>query len=191
MKLVLASTSAQRKILMEKFGIPFEVVPSEYDEIMDESIPPSELAIQLSLGKAQTVAKRYDDSLVIGADTFAYSDNKYFGKPKNKEDAMKMIKTLTLKPHVLITGYTLINTKTNETFSDYSEAKVTMRQISDKEIEEYIEHTKPFDKAGGYSIEGQAGLFIEKIEGDLYAILGLPISKIASTFKEQGIEYHL
>lgn len=176
MRLILASGSPRRKELLATLNIPFEVIVSEFDEKIDASKPLAEEIKRLSYGKAYSVYINNKDAVVIGADTIVTIDNKVLGKPKDKEDAERMLKKLSGSIHTVITGVTIISSEKCETFA--SSNKVYFDKLSDEEINEYINTLEPMDKAGAYAIQGLGSKFIKKIEGDYYAIVGLPINQI-------------
>lgn len=186
-KLILASTSSRRKELLQQTGVDFEVVPSKYEEDMTLKLSPFELAKTLSKGKAKDVADRYKNAVVIGADTFLVFKNKLLGKPKNMKDAKRMLTNLGGKTHSVITGFTIIDTDTKKTVSKVVEAKVYFRKLSSEEIEKYIKKDNPLDKAGAYNLLGGAGIFVRKLEGDFFTIIGLPLCSLSLELKKFGI----
>lgn len=180
MKIILASASPRRKSLMDVLDLDFEIKISDCEEIIDTSCNVEEIVMSLSLQKAQAVAKNVgNDCLVIGADTVVYYDGEILGKPKDIEDAVRMLKLLRGKTHSVYTGFTVINTSDNTTITDYEKSDVTFRELSEKEIKEYVNTCNPLDKAGAYSIQGIASSFIEKLDGDYNNVVGLPIYKLS------------
>jgi len=187
-KIILASTSPRRKELLEKLGLPFEIIPSDYEEDMNLDMHPLELAKFLSLGKAQAVAGKNVSSLVIGADTFVALGEKLLGKPKNIEEAKNMLREISGQMVSVITGFTLIDSDTGQTVSEVVETKIYIKKLSDEEIDNYIKTGEPLDKAGAFAIQGVGAVFIEKIEGDFLATVGLPLFALANRLKEFGIK---
>lgn len=187
-QIILASSSARRKELLEMIGLKFKVVVSNLDEKIDPELKlkPHDLVKKLSLEKAKVVFENYKDSIIIAADTFVVCSGKILGKPKNKEDAKKMLKFISGKIHVIITGFTIIDGNNVITKSD--ETKVWMRKISNEEITAYIRTGEPFDKAGAYAIQGLGSIFIEKIEGNFDNAVGLPIYTLAQELKNLGVK---
>lgn len=183
-KIILASTSPRRRELLEQIGLDFEVVPSRYEEDMTLELSPFELAKTLSKGKAKEVASKHKNAVVIGADTFLVFQNKLLGKPKDMKDAKKMLSSLSGKTHSVITGFTIIDTDSKKIISKVVEAKVFFRKISSAEIEKYIRKDNPLDKAGAYNLLGGAGIFIEKLEGDFFTIIGLPLCALSKELKK-------
>lgn len=172
--LILASKSPRRKELMEYIGECFEVASADVDESYDKNLSPSEIVEHLSYIKA--IPLKNEKDIVIGADTVVAIDGKILGKPKDEEDAFSMLKTLSGRQHSVFTGVTLVKGNAVKTFS--VETKVYFYPISDKQIENYIKTNEPMDKAGSYAIQGKGCLFIEKIDGDYFNVVGLPVSKL-------------
>lgn len=187
-KIILASSSPRRKDLLSGLGIKFETDPSNYQEDMSLKMSPEKLAIYLSLGKAKDVAQKHKDSIVIAADTFCVLNGELLGKPGTKEEAICMLKNLSGNVHSVITGFTIIDTRTNEQTSKSVETKVYFRKISEKEIDAYVASGEPMDKAGAYAIQGFGGLFVEKIEGDYFNIVGLPIAPLYLELQKFGLD---
>lgn len=187
-KIILASQSPRRKQLLEQIGLKFEIDPSNYEEDMTLKMTPTKLAEHLSLGKAEDVAKRHGDSIIISADTIVAVNEEVFGKPKTPEKAKYMLRKLSGRVHSVITGFTIIDTETNKQIIKSVETKVYFKKLSEKEIDAYIATGEPLDKGGSYAIQGKAALFVKKIEGDYFNIVGLPILAITSELKNLGIE---
>jgi len=181
--IVLASASPRRRELMEKTGLEFEVSPAK-DEINPPSaLPPTEYAIQSALYKAREVAKRFSaGDIVIGADTVVFAGDVIMGKPHDNEEAFRMLKALSGKSHKVCTGYAII--KDGRELTGCAVTKVFFRAISDEEIENYVSTGEPMDKAGAYGIQGKASLFVERIDGDYFNVVGLPLCEIYSKLKE-------
>lgn len=183
---ILASGSPRRKELLEKAGIKFKIVESEFDEHIDPQLKPHEQVEKLSLEKAKAVFNKHKDSIIIAADTLLVCGEKIFGKPKDKENAKEMLEFLSNKTHSLITGFTIIDGETNTVITKSEETKVDMRKISKTEIDLYLKTTEPYDKAGAYAIQGIAKKFITKIDGDLSSAIGLPVDLILRELKNLG-----
>jgi septum formation protein len=187
-QLILASASPRRKRLLEQLGIVIKVVPSEIDEKLNPRLKPKSQAELLSLEKAQAVAKNYKDAVVLAADTLVFIDDEILGKPTNEDDAKRMLKKLSGKSHRVITGFTLIHTAAKKIITESVETVVTFRKLSEKEIKSYIKKEHTLDKAGAYAAQGVGSLLIEKIDGDFFNVVGLPISKVFPLLKKFGIE---
>lgn len=186
-KIILASQSPRRKDLLKQVGLEFEIDPSNYEEDMSLKMDPLKLVEYLSLGKAKDVAKRHKDAIIISADTIVALDGEIFGKPKTAERAKEMLQKFSGKAHAVLTGFTIIETDTNKQISKSVETKVYFKNLSEKEIDAYVATGEPLDKGGGYAIQGLAALFIEKIEGDYFNIVGLPIFPLIEELKKFGI----
>jgi len=186
-QIILASTSPRRKEILNKTGLKFKVVASDYEENMNLKLKPLNLAKFLSHGKAETVAKHYKNHIIIGADTFVALKNELLGKPKNKNQAAQMLHKVSGKVVSIITGYTVIDTSQNKIFSEAVEAKVHIKPLLNSEINNYIKTKEPLDKAGAFAIQGIGAVLIKRIEGDLYAIMGLPLYHLSKTLKKLGI----
>lgn len=186
-KIVLASASPRRKKLLEQIGLRFIVEVSSYEEFDDAKLNPYTLAKKQSLGKAKAVAKNHKDAIIIAADTFVSFDGKVLSKPVTKSNAKKMLSLLSGKPHPIITGFTILDTKTGKTVTKTVETKVYMKKLTDKEINAYVNSGEPLDVAGAYAIQEKGALFVEKIVGDFYNIVGLPIYSVVSELKKFGV----
>ena len=186
-KIILASQSPRRKQLLEKIGLKFEIYPSNYEEDMSLKMEPNKLAEYLSLGKAKDVAQKHKDSIIISADTIVAIDGEVFGKPRTSEKAKYMLQKFSGKAHSVITGFTIIDTETNKQITKSVETKVYFKNLPEKEIDAYIATEEPLEKGGGYAIQGLAALFVEKIEGDYFNIVGLPILALTTELKNFGI----
>lgn len=180
MKIILASASPRRKSLMEVLGLDFEIKVSDCEEIIDNSQSVENIVMSLSAQKAQAVAKSINDNcIVIGADTVVCYNNEILGKPKNHDDAVRMLRLLSGKTHSVYTGFTIIHTSDNTVLTDFERSDVTFKELSDKEITDYVNTGDPMDKAGAYSIQGTASSFVEELVGDYNNVVGLPIYKLS------------
>jgi septum formation protein len=186
-KIILASSSPERKKLLEKAGLIFEVIPSSYEEDMTLNMTPEELAIFLSKGKGEDVAKKIDNAIVISADTFVLFNNQLIGKPHTEEKAFATLRTLSGNTHSVLTGFTIIDTNANKIVSKAVETKVSFKELSDEIINNYIKEGKPLKYAGSYTLDDIFDKFIEKIEGDYNNVIGLPIDDVLETLKEFDI----
>lgn len=187
MKLVLASKSPRRRQLLEMMNIDFEFRESGYEEDMEAKKNPFELAKFLAMKKGLAIAKYYQDAIIISADTFIFFENEIIGKPESLDHARIILKRFSGKTHKVITGLALINTLTGEQICDTGQAIVKFSKLDNQEIESYLLCGKPMDKAGAYAIQEEAGFFIEKIEGDYYSVMGLPLVKLYQHLKKMGI----
>ena len=180
--IILASKSPRRKELLKKINKPFTCISADIDETLDLSSGLEKAVINLAFRKANYVLERYENSLVIGADTIVTIDNSVLGKPRDERDAFNILKQLSGKTHKVMTGVCIITDNRMDSFCDVSE--VTFFPYSDQEIYEYISTGEPMDKAGAYGIQGQGALLVKHINGDFYSIMGLPIAKINKILSE-------
>lgn len=175
MKLVLASKSPRRSEILKNAGIDFTVRVSEADETIPDGTKPQDAVVFLAARKALAV-ERAKDETVLGADTIVVLDDKILGKPKNRDDAFNMIKSLSGRVHSVFTGVCAVGEKGTITLAE--ETKVEFLPLTDEEIYTYINTDEPYDKAGAYGIQGLASKFIKGIEGDYFNVVGLPICRI-------------
>ncbi len=185
--IILASASPRRRELLEKIGLRFEVEPSNYEEDVHSGLEPHELAQKISLEKAEAVASKHKNAVVIAADTFIVFDGKILGKPHTEKEARKMLETISGKSHSVITGFSIIDTTTSKTLSKSVETKVYIRKLTSAEVDAYVKSKEPLDKAGAYAIQGLGAVFVEKIEGDYFNVIGLPLSALTEALKDFGI----
>ncbi len=186
-KIVLASASPRRKQLLKQMNLVFEVKPSYTGEILDEKLKPEEIVIELAKQKALDIASKEKESIVIGSDTIVFL-NEILGKPRDESDAFEMLNKLSGKIHYVYTGIAVFDTATNKLITDYEKTAVKMKRLSEDEIKRYILTGEPMDKAGAYGIQGLASIFIEKIEGCYFNVVGLPVSKLYSILKQFGVD---
>ncbi|TXC90096.1 septum formation inhibitor Maf [Metabacillus litoralis] len=182
--LILASASPRRKELLELLQLPFEVIPSLVEEVMDEELQPAEMVQSLAQQKAKGVAKEHQHAFVIGSDTIVVSDNKMLGKPKSHDEAKKMLRNLSGKTHEVFTGVSIINGEKIHTF--HEKTAVTFYHLTESEIEDYVLSGEPMDKAGAYGIQGLGALLVKEISGDYFSVVGLPIARTSRELKEMG-----
>ncbi len=181
-KIILASGSPRRRDLFAKLRVNFQYVTSEIKEEFNENVPVTDEVMRIAAMKAYNVSSIYNEAMVIGADTVVMLDGKIFGKPKNRDEAISMLKQLSGKTHEVITGVAIVNKREKICERFYDITKVTFKQISDELIEWYIDKEEPYDKAGAYAIQDTGNVLVKSIEGDFYNVVGLPISKIFDTF---------
>jgi septum formation protein len=188
MKIVLASASPRRKELLKQIGIIPEIIKTDYQE--DESLVPKEQVSSNAAGKALWLIDNYniDESLIISADTIVCIDNKVLNKPIDRDDAFNMMKELSGKRHSVLTSICVLNSNNKELKSILVETLVYMRELDEIEINAYIDTDEPYDKAGGYAIQGKASIFIDKIEGSYSNVVGLPLTELTMILKEFNFE---
>jgi septum formation protein len=176
--IILASGSPRRAHLMSVLGFPFTVRESGVEEIIDEKLAPEEIARGLALRKASTVASQLSSGIVIGADTIVVLDGKILGKPASKEEAVDMLSALSGKTHTVFTGFALVDAESKKSYISFERTEVTFRALRRDEIDRYVASGSPMDKAGAYGIQDDYGaVFVEKIDGCFYNVVGFPISK--------------
>ena len=188
MQIILASASPRRAELMEMFRPgALRIVPAAGEESADPSLPPDELVITLSRQKAEEVASRCaaPGDAVVGADTVVVLDGRILGKPRDAEDARRMLRGLSGRSHSVYTGVTVI--RGGETLSHAERTEVCFRDLTDDEIDRYIATGEPMDKAGAYGAQGLASLFVERLEGDFFNVMGLPLCALGKLLKQLGV----
>ncbi len=191
-RIILASESPRRKEIMETMGIPFETVPANVEEIVEET-KPEEMVKALAGKKVRAVAEALGndtgDLILIGADTMVFYDGHALGKPKDKEDAVRMLTMLSDAVHEVFTGVYIIIRKnsSDRSLSSAVGTKVTVQKLTIEQIEDYIATGEPMDKAGAYAIQGKFGIHIREIAGDYYNVVGFPIARIYEKLLEEGI----
>lgn len=173
-KLVLASGSPRRAEILERAGWPYEVIVAGIDETLHAREPAVAYVQRLARSKAEAVAQKLEEGLVLGADTTVVIAGQILGQPQDDADARRMLKLLNCKWHEVLTGVALVRVG-GETRVDYETTHVRFAEMSESEIDWYISTGEPFGKAGAYGIQGKAALFIEEIQGDYFNIMGLPI----------------
>lgn len=185
MKVILASGSPRRKMLLSQAGVEFEICASDKEEVITSTIP-KDVVCELSEQKASDVASKFDeDTLVIGADTVVSCDDEILGKPKNREDAVRMIEMISGRTHQVYTGVTIKYNGHSHTFCAVTD--VDVRKLTDSEIEAYVDSDEPYDKAGGYAIQGIFGKYVTGISGEYNNVVGFPIAKIYDECKKMNI----
>lgn len=193
-KLILASASPRRKELLEQIGVKFDILAAKGEETA-VSANPEQLVVELSAQKAAEVAESLpadtDHILVLGADTVVAFGGEILGKPKNEEDAARMLRMLSGNTHSVYTGVTAIiidSEGEKQLHSFYEETKVTMYPMTDRQILSYISTGEPMDKAGAYGIQGKFAVYIEKIDGDYNNVVGLPVARVYQELRKLGID---
>lgn len=193
---ILASGSPRRKELLTQAGIEFSIITSDADETPTKTVP-EEIVMELSKRKAEDVYDRVvkegifkagEDNFIIAADTLVFFGQDRMGKPKDKEDAVRMLKELSDNVHDVITGVTILHPIDGElrTATFFEKTKVSVYKLSDEEIEAYVATGEPMDKAGAYAIQGYFGKYIKKIDGEYANVVGLPIARVYHELKGLG-----
>lgn len=183
--LILASQSPRRVALLRQIGLAPRIIPSGIAEEFDLSTSPAQNAMRLAHTKALDVGRGVTNAIVIGADTVVVLDGEYLGKPKDPSDATNMLERLSGKTHVVVTGVAILDRPSDRSVVQNEETRVTFRSIPREEIEAYVGQGSPMDKAGAYGIQDDYGaVFVSRIEGCYYNVVGLPLSKFHMMLQE-------
>ena len=183
---ILASKSPRRHELLDMVGVEHEVITSDCDENIEYS-GPADMVCRLSELKAEAVAKELpagEEAIIIGSDTIVYYDGEVLGKPKSEEDAFRMLSELSGNTHSVFTGVTIIDPSAGKKETFFEETKVTFYDVTEEEIRAYIKTGDPLDKAGSYGIQGKGAFLVQRIEGDYYTVVGLPVAHLLQSLKE-------
>lgn len=177
--IILASTSPRRRMLLQQVNIHFEVVPHDSLEIIpDNNSDFTEIVARNAESKASSILEHAVDRIILGADTLVELDGKALGKPKNDNDARRMLRTLSGRDHFVHTGIAVIDGKSGRRFLESEVTRVFFRNLTNAEIEAYIRSGEPMDKAGSYGIQERGAVFISRVEGCFFNVMGLPLAKL-------------
>ncbi len=185
MQLILASASPRRRELLGLFQVPFVIRVADIDETMDEGLSPFDEVGRVSRAKALAV-QREESDIVIAADTIVVCGGKVLGKPRSEEEARAMLRLLSGRDHQVMTGCTVVRGNLAETFTEVTD--LHFRELSEKEIERYVASGEPMDKAGAYGIQGGAALFCQRMSGDYYNVMGLPVCRLGQLLRQVAPE---
>lgn len=180
--LILASKSPRRKALLQDCGFAFRILSCNCDETIQKDLPIEKAIEQIAYQKAKTVLQFFPDQLVLGCDTMVIYQGQPLGKPKDREDAKRMLTQLSGHTHHVISGVAILGADTHIMFHDITE--VTFYDIDDDLLNQYLDSDEPYDKAGAYGIQGRGKLFVKEIHGDYYNVMGLPIAKVYQELKK-------
>jgi septum formation protein len=184
-KIILASSSPRRRQLLGQIGVEHEVVSPQVDETPGPDEAPVDLVRRLALMKAHSVAQLRTGEIVLGSDTIVVLDDRVLNKPEDANEAIAMLESLSGRTHTVYTGFALIDGNNGRIINSYETAEVTFRKLERDEIEAYVATGSPLDKAGAYGIQDDYGaVFIEKIDGDYYSVVGLPIARVYLALRE-------
>jgi septum formation protein len=172
---------------MRQIGLAFDIVTSGVAEDEDKEKDPVRLAERLARLKAQAVAATRESAIVIAADTVVCVDGELLGKPANEQEAMRMLRTLSGRSHQVMTGVVVTRQPQMRTLCHVEKTTVFMRPITEEEIRWYINSNEPYDKAGGYGIQGKAAIFVERLEGCYFNVVGLPLSALCRMLEQVGV----
>lgn len=186
-KIILASKSRARQRLLKGIGIRFIVAASNIKEKRRIKTNCGGLVVENALAKAKDAAKGYDSGVVIAADTVVMVGKKIIGKPKNMKDAFRTLKLLSQKPQWVYTGIAVIDIDNDKRYTAFDRTKVYMHHLSDRQIKNYFNRVSPLEKAGSFDIQGFGSVFIDRIEGCFYNVVGLPMAKLSHILKKAGV----
>ena len=177
-KIILASQSPRRRYLLERAGLKFRVIPSDLDEGSIPAAPPNDYVRTLATAKARDVARSHPESWVIGADTVVVVDDRLLGKPASTADARTMLRRLSGRTHYVLTGVCICRLVDNRFYADTVKTDVLFKELTDAEIDWYIQTGEPFDKAGAYAIQGIGTFLVKRIHGSYTNVVGLPVCEV-------------
>jgi septum formation protein len=183
-KLVLASGSPRRRELLKMIGLEFEVAVPDVHEGSFETSEPSVFVTELALAKALSVSHRFREAVVVGADTVVVLDRERLGKPSDATEAASMLRVLGGRTHTVYTGVALVDTDSGLSQTGYERSSVTMKELSEGEISRYVATNEPMDKAGSYGIQGIGAVFIKRINGCYFNVMGLPLARLYAMAEE-------
>ena len=184
--IVLASASPRRLELLRSLGLDVRVEPSGYDEPDDPTAPPQTLAIRHAATKAREVQARFPDDLVVAADTVVDVDGVALGKPRDPDDAARMLRMLSGRTHAVHTAYAIAFPGRRDLIEESSTTKVRFYRLGDDEIADYVATGEPMDKAGAYGIQGRAAALVTSIDGDFYTVMGFPLARFVRSLRRLG-----
>jgi septum formation protein len=186
-RVILASQSPRRRELLALVGIVHDVIPADVDESVWPGEQPVPHCERLARDKAHTLAVRYPDALVIGSDTIVVLDGDIMGKPRDREEAVRMVERLSGRDHLVYTAVAVAHG--GETRSGVEQVAVRFRPLSRAQVEAYVDTGEPMDKAGAYGIQGYGATIVERIDGDYFAVMGLPLGRLIGLVRELGFSY--
>ncbi|MGA2525720.1 MAG: Maf family protein [Smithellaceae bacterium] len=181
---ILASASPRRQELLRSVGLKFKTIPGHVNEDYIKGESPQQHVRRLAQEKAQLIARKYPRTWVLGADTIVVIDGLILGKPKNKTQAKEMLKKLSGREHKVFTGFTVMQVASKISHSDVVQSAVKFKKISAAELDWYIACAEPYDKAGGYAVQGKGAYFIKSIRGSYTNVIGLPLCEVLETLKK-------
>jgi len=185
-RLILASKSPRRYELLKQVGLDFDVIPSRIEENFFKEESPKKHVLRLAEAKALDVGNQYPDRWVIAADTVVYIDHSILGKPKNREEAMEMLRRLSGKEHWVLTGFSVRHVEKGKGDREAVRTVVKVKKLTQGEMEWYVQTGEPFDKAGGYAIQGIGSFMIESIKGSYTNVVGLPVCELIQMLSRLG-----
>jgi len=187
MHIILASRSPRRRELLERMGIvKFDIIPAEGEERADPALAPDRLVEALSRQKAAEIAAGHPDALIIAADTVVSIDGRVLGKPHSREEAAQMLALLSGREHTVYTGITVA--RGGQTVTQHEATAVHFRPLSPGDISQYVATGEPMDKAGAYGIQGYGSMLVDRIQGDYFNVMGLPVCRLARVLAGFGVD---
>lgn len=187
-RIILASASPRRKELLKQLlGDHFLVYPSSYEEPPQPGLSPEELLIKHSIEKARDVAKHFDSGIIISADTSVVYNSEVLGKPNSPENAEEMLKKLSGRKFRVVTGLTVLDLDSKQEISESESTDVWMSNMSEEQISAYIRTGEPLDKAGAFAAQGKGAVLVEKVEGDFFNAVGLPLFRLGKILEKLGV----
>jgi septum formation protein len=180
---ILASASPRREELLRSVGLKFKIIPADVDETYLNGETPRTHVRRLSGNKAQVIADRYPKALVLGADTIVVIDGLILGKPKNKNQAREMLQRLSNRRHTVLTGFSIARADAGISKTKVVQSAVQFKKISPEEMDWYVGGDEPYDKAGGYAVQGMGAYFIKAIRGSYTNVIGLPLCEVLEELK--------
>lgn len=187
-RIILASRSKARQRLLRQVGLKFSIAESNAREARALKGRCSDFVIKNALAKARRAARRFKSGVVIGADTVVLVGKRIIGKPRSMADAFRALKIVTHSPQWVYTGIAVVDIDNGRVYTAYEKTKVYMYPLSEKQIAGYFKKISPFDKAGSFDVQGPGSIFIDRIEGCFYNVVGLPLAKLALILRKTGIE---
>jgi septum formation protein len=187
MSLILASASPRRAEILQNLGLTFEICPSHTDESFKDGLKPAEIVELLAERKAADVLSHFHEGIIIGSDTIVVLDGKVLGKPKNEAEAIGMLSELRGKTHSVFSGLAVLQVQTGKKKIGHIETHVQMRNFSDSEMKSYIQTGEPMDKAGAYAIQGIGSIFVDRISGDYFSVVGMPVPLLVEFLAYFGV----
>ncbi len=187
MRIVLASQSPRRRELLGWLGVEYEVIPSGYDESMVDCEDPEELVAELALQKALAVSHNETEGLVIGSDLVVFFEGKVIGKPKSREEAKKVLMSLSGNKHRILTGVAVVNVDTGDRLVEVAESEVEFKDLDEETVEKYLDADRWSDKAGGYAIQDPEFSFVAGVNGSFTNVVGLPLVVLVDMLERMGV----
>ena len=187
--LILASASPRRAQLLRQLELDFEIVPADITEVHHEQLTAGELCQMNAYHKARAVSKKFPDAVVLGVDTLVTFEGKVFGKPKNLNEAQRMLRTLSGNTHEVMSGVCLINLRNHRQKILVDKTRVKFRKLDTAEIRDYLSRINPLDKAGGYAIQEHGDMIVDKIFGSYSNVVGLPMERLQEELAAFGVEH--